>query len=376
MLINKEYIIQRIAGITSEKMTELNVSDEKNRRLYKLKLRFPIWLRVILFHPLNPVYSVWKQYTSKKKKRGVAVFPPHNSFAVDFVKYCYENDPYFETKDFFDNQDAEIELFIDNRIKCLLAGFFEYPTSEEQEEENANIAKLKKNIKISGDFYRLDQPSGTCYLPNSFDVNIFYYQYGLRDMPHSLKEYIAGKDFIDIGAFTGDSSLMFLQYSPNQVYAYEPVSDNFKLLTKTIRKNNAINKIQTIQKGLGDKITTLDINVSLSSSSLLSEKKDGLTEKIVVTTLDEECENRKVGLIKMDVEGFEYYVVKGSSNTITRDKPVLLISIYHTGKDFFEIPPLIRSYYSGYKFKFFDLVRRNPIFEKIIIAYPEELDKI
>ena len=94
-----------------------------------------------------------------------------------------------------------------------------------------------------------------------------------------------------------------------------------------------------------------------------------MTEKIEVTTIDTECKDKKVGLIKMDIEGFEYFAIKGGLETIKRDKPVLLISIYHTGKDFFEIPPMIKSCVSEYMFRYLDLMPSSPITEKILVGY-------
>jgi hypothetical protein len=41
----------------------------------------------------------------------------------------------------------------------------------------------------------------------------------------------------------------------------------------------------------------------------------------------------------------------GAINTIKKQKPVLLLSIYHNANDFFEIKPLIESWNLGYKFK-------------------------
>ncbi len=73
----------------------------------------------------------------------------------------------------------------------------------------------------------------------------------------------------------------------------------------------------------------------------------------------------------MDIEGFERYAVKGGLETIRRDKPLLLISLYHTGADFFEIPPLLKQQVKEYNFRFLDI---NPgcknLGEKILLVYP------
>jgi len=70
-------------------------------------------------------------------------------------------------------------------------------------------------------------------------------------------------------------------------------------------------------------------------------------------SIDEFVEERalNVGLIKLDVEGAEYEVVLGVKETIMKQKPILVISLYHTFKDFFEIKPLIESWGLGYKFE-------------------------
>jgi FkbM family methyltransferase len=57
-----------------------------------------------------------------------------------------------------------------------------------------------------------------------------------------------------------------------------------------------------------------------------------LGEKIEVVSIDNFMkENKgKVGLIKRDIEGLEYESVLGAEKTIKEDKPILLISIYHS----------------------------------------------
>jgi hypothetical protein len=92
------------------------------------------------------------------------------------------------------------------------------------------------------------------------------------------------------------------------------------------------------------------------------------TEKIKITTIDEESKNKQIGLIKMDIEGFEYNAIKGGLETIKRDKPVLLISLYHTGKDFFFFFSLLKTYVPDYKFRFVDN-KPFDLTEKILMAY-------
>ena len=58
-----------------------------------------------------------------------------------------------------------------------------------------------------------------------------------------------------------------------------------------------------------------------------------------LTTVDEFVRQNDVDLtlLKLDVEGAELSVLRGALGSIKGLKPILLISIYHTPEDFFEI---------------------------------------
>lgn len=52
----------------------------------------------------------------------------------------------------------------------------------------------------------------------------------------------------------------------------------------------------------------------------------------------------------MDIEGGEQDALKGCKRHILEEKPKLLICVYHNNHDIFEIPKLISSIRSDYKF--------------------------
>ena len=89
-----------------------------------------------------------------------------------------------------------------------------------------------------------------------------------------------------------------------------------------------------------------------------------------MTTLDSfvDKNNIKVGLIKTDLEGFEQNFLKGSLNTIKKQKPILIISIYHNYSDFFDIKPMIEELDLGYKFKIIKSNDFNLIVETKLLA--------
>jgi len=166
---------------------------------------------------------------------------------------------------------------------------------------------------------------------------------GLEYLPST--DYIEGKDIIDGGAFTGDSAIDFIKYNPNKIYSFEPTSESFNILNQIKNKN-----IIPIKKGLGEKNKTIKICYCGSGSTLLTS--DAGSESIEIVTIDDFVEQNKLnpGLIKLDIEGYELEAIEGALKTIEKFKPLLIISIYHHPKDFFEIKPKIEQMDLGYKF--------------------------
>jgi hypothetical protein len=82
------------------------------------------------------------------------------------------------------------------------------------------------------------------------------------------------------------------------------------------------------------------VRIAANTASLAHILQEGV--EIPIDTLDNLTKNiPDVGLLKMDIEGAEYDVILGAIETIRRCLPVMLISIYHTPKEFFELKPLI-----------------------------------
>ena len=90
-------------------------------------------------------------------------------------------------------------------------------------------------------------------------------------------------------------------------------------------------------------------------------------------TVDSFAKDKKIGCIKFDLEGMETKALRGAEATIKRDKPLLLICLYHTPEDFFGIKPLIESWNLGYKFKIADTEPCNNVIgmHLTLIAYQE-----
>jgi FkbM family methyltransferase len=200
-----------------------------------------------------------------------------------------------------------------------------------------------------------------------YEESIFKYKHGLKFLPEDIIKGLDNKDFIDCGAYIGESALIFeKEYNPNKIYSFEPVLDNYKFLAENIKINN-LKKVIAIQKGVGEKSTTIKF-VSLGVSSFISEKGDA---EMDIISIDEYVEknNLSVGLIKMDIEGYELKALEGAKKTIKKFKPVLLIGIYHNPEELFNTKQYIQDILPNYEFKIKHLADIRPLAEIHLIAW-------
>jgi len=99
-------------------------------------------------------------------------------------------------------------------------------------------------------------------------------------LPQTCLSQITGKDIIDGGAYIGDSILIFEEFVPRTVYAFEPLEENFILLNKTIYINKLRNVIP-LKIGLGNIKGKMSIT-SFGSASFRSDIfKENLGESII-----------------------------------------------------------------------------------------------
>ena len=192
-----------------------------------------------------------------------------------------------------------------------------------------------------------DYSLGTCY------TNC----YGLYDLPAEVLAQINGKAIIDAGAYNGDTTLLLRAKFP---------------------------KVQAFQQALGDKPGTLKLNKAaspykLNESASLAYNYHCPSYDVDVITLDDFVREHqlKVGLIKLDVEGFEEPLIKGALETIKSQRPTLCIGFYHFPEEFYELKPYLESLNLDYKFQ----VRRSnfvqniheppsvPLYDLVLIAY-------
>ncbi|MDR1946243.1 MAG: FkbM family methyltransferase [Desulfovibrio sp.] len=225
--------------------------------------------------------------------------------------------------------------------------------NEEEMHEYAYYAKFVNEIKILGTICEYKQFKLPC---NNFEASVFLYQHGVNTL--KTLNNIDEKAIIDVGGFIADSVLVFRDLCPvNSIYSFEPNNENYKIACNTLKINNLSGGggvfIENFALGAAEGEGRISATADAAARILNENSVQGQYTKI--DTLDNyvTTHNIKVGLIKVDVEGYEQNFLRGALETIKTQKPILLLSIYHNYDDFYKIKPIIEDLNLGYKFNFF-----------------------
>lgn len=149
---------------------------------------------------------------------------------------------------------------------------------------------------------------------------------------HLLQNVREGDTFVDVGANLGAVALpVAKRIGPKgRVLAFEPSQRNIVLLIRNSLANDLVN-VEAFPIALSDRNGSVLSNVDLytSNKSLQDEplsKLSGGMEVVPVVRMDNFLdEAQKIDVMKIDVEGFEYRVIRGGINTIRRTKPKIYL---------------------------------------------------
>ena len=162
-------------------------------------------------------------------------------------------------------------------------------------------------------------------------------------------ESLIGKNFstlIDVGSHHGEYILSIKKkFNIKKTYGFEPNPDSFKILKKKINK---IKEVFIYNCGIADieKTQILNQNIESSSSSINLLNKDSkyykkkylllnflnlkkVSNSIQIKTINlfnfiDEKKLKKIDLLKIDTEGYEFKVIKGLGSNISKIKLIHL----------------------------------------------------
>lgn len=151
-----------------------------------------------------------------------------------------------------------------------------------------------------------------------------------RDEERFLKRLALPADAVimDVGANHGQFATLARRHFPDAtIYSFEPNPSSFAKLRDSAKALNVI----AIPMGCGDRPGTLQMfDSSVDAASGLATFVPGVFEhegktpvaiEATLTTIDDFCAERRIdhiGLLKIDVEGFEANVLMGAQRMLTR----------------------------------------------------------
>jgi len=143
-----------------------------------------------------------------------------------------------------------------------------------------------------------------------------------------------GDTAIDIGANMGETLMNFskIVQSNGNTHGFEPDSINYARCVENLKLNNLKN-ITLNKLGLGNAAGEFRIKVDTPTNrggNRITDQNDENSEIIQVITLDQYVLDKnisKIDLIKIDVEGFEFNVLRGAEQTLSKYNPVLFIEL-------------------------------------------------
>ena len=137
---------------------------------------------------------------------------------------------------------------------------------------------------------------------------------GFLPMPNDL--------VVDVGAWVGDYAVLCNRKYGANVVAFEPLTRNYNLMKDLIRRNRA--KVDIHNVALSSSRYSKEM---LSDNNMLAAVEYSSHSQVIdFIPLDEY--GLKPNILKIDVEGFEMDVLKGSVNTLKTSRPKLIIETH------------------------------------------------
>lgn len=228
----------------------------------------------------------------------------------------------------------------------------------------ARHTKLYLSLFTNNHFFEhnLDQDLKINLYKDSILSKIIYDGFEQDELNYVKNILQEGDVFVDVGSNVGLFSLIAAKCVGNggKVISFEPAPIIFDRLLEN-KKRNEIKNIDARNIGLSDEVGELTFYVSDTGydawNSFAPSRDYKLQKKIEVnvSTLDHELfsvDKSKIKLVKIDVEGWEKFVLKGGENFFRHFSPIVMVEFtdentFNAGYSVHEIYDIMVSY--GYE---------------------------
>lgn len=148
------------------------------------------------------------------------------------------------------------------------------------------------------------------------------------------------RSFVDGGSFVGDTLGDYLRRFGDDFdnfYAFEPDPGNCAKIRAVAGEDR---RIEVFNLALADSRQRMRMEDILHPEY---DASGGKALEIAADALDNVLRDKRVTMIKMDIEGNELAALRGAESIIADSKPALAICVYHHPRDLWEIPLWIKT---------------------------------
>lgn len=156
-------------------------------------------------------------------------------------------------------------------------------------------------------------------------------RYEYQHISKAMNEVKQFGTFIDVGAHYG-SWTIHMAPRFKRVLAFEPMQSNYEVL---LANTEQFNNVEKINKAVGEREGKVEVGLGKvqpkvvgSNTGIFTVIGEGETPMVTIDGLELD----DVGLIKVDVEGYELRVFEGAAETIKRCKPFIVFEENIRGK--------------------------------------------
>lgn len=133
---------------------------------------------------------------------------------------------------------------------------------------------------------------------------------------------------LDIGANIGNHTVFFGKVcKAKKIICFEPVYETYETLCRNIELNNLDKIVVTNNVALGNIAGKAKIKYFDSKQIGSTQVEEAADGDISMARLDDFIFDR-IDFIKIDVEKYEFYLLKGAKNTLIVHSPVIFIEIF------------------------------------------------
>lgn len=149
-----------------------------------------------------------------------------------------------------------------------------------------------------------------------------------------IQQFVGEGDIISGGAFIGDF-LPFMARSVAagaQVHSFEPNPTGFAATSMTIGLND-LGNVNLSPVAVGRETAVMPLQVSSPSgremggtSKIVEQAEEGQTIDVEIVRIDDLVpQDRRVSVLQLDIEGYEWPAIEGAARTIAKSHPLIVL---------------------------------------------------